>query len=300
MRRLFGSILLGATLPAYCLAQVTTSQYNNSRTGANLNETTLTLRNVNSVQFGRLFSLRVDGDVYAQPLYLPGLQIQNKGKHDVVFVATEHDSIYAFDAEGKPRIPLWHVNFTDAGQGITTVEGRDVQCPFVNPEIGITSTPVIDPGTGTLYVLARTKTGNKASGFHYTQRLHAIDVTSGAERMASPIEIHASVKAPGSGRNIDFDPLLENPRSALLLAAGNVYLTWGSSCDVGEYHGWVMVYDARHWNKRLHSIRPRTTSRAAFGLPTLVRRRTRVEMYSQRPGMENSTLLKERTMAIPS
>ena len=118
MLRLFGSLLLGAMLPACSVAQVTTSQYNNSRTGANLHETTLTPRNVNANQFGRLFSLRVDGDVYAQPLYLPGVQVQGKGKHDVVFVATEHDSVYAFDAQGQPRTPLWHINFTNAAQGI--------------------------------------------------------------------------------------------------------------------------------------------------------------------------------------
>ncbi len=220
MPRLSGLILLGASLPAYCLAQVTTSQYDNSRSGANLHETTLTARNVNADHFGRLFSLRVDGDVYAQPLYLPGVEIQGKGKHDVVFVATEHDSVYAFDAQGEPRTPLWHVNFTNTEQGITTVDGRDVQCPFINPEVGITSTPVIDPGTGTLYVLARTKSGNKASGFHYIQRLHAIDVTSGAERAGSPVDVHASIKGSGSAGDINFDPLIENPRSALLLAGG--------------------------------------------------------------------------------
>src|SRR5581483_3161952 len=174
----FGSILLGVILSACCTGQVTTSQYDNSRTGADRHETTLRPANVNSAQFGRLFSLRVDGDVYAQPLYLPGLQIQGKGRHNVVFVATEHDSVYAFDAEGQSRTPLWQVHFTNSDQGIVTVEGRDVRCPFINPEIGITSTPVIDSETGTLYVLARTKTGNKASGFKYVQSLHAIDVTS--------------------------------------------------------------------------------------------------------------------------
>ncbi len=205
----------------------------------------LTPRNVNSSQFGKLFSLRVDGDVYAQPLYLSDVQIQGKGMHKVVFVATEHDSIYAFDAEGQPRTPLWHVNFTKPDQGVTTVDGRDVRCPFINPEVGITSTPVIDVGTGTLYVLARSKTGSKSLGFNYVQRLHAIDITSGAERTGSPIDVHASVKAHGSGKNIDFDSLLENPRAGLLLSAGNVYLSWGSSCDVGDYHGWVMAYDVR-------------------------------------------------------
>ncbi|MBV9765338.1 MAG: pyrrolo-quinoline quinone [Acidobacteriaceae bacterium] len=245
MKRFSKTMLLGAALSTGCLGQVITSQYDNSRSGADLHETTLTPQNVNTDQFGRLFSLRVDGDVYAQPLYLAGLEIPGKGKHDVVFVATEHDSVYAFDAEGQPRTPLWHVNFTNAEHGETTVDGRDVQCPFINPEIGITSTPVIDPTTGTLYVLARTKTGNKTSGFHYFQRLHALDVTNGAERTGSPVEIHASIKAPASGSDLDFDPLIENPRSALLLAGGNVFLMWGSSCDVGKYHGWVMAYDAR-------------------------------------------------------
>ncbi len=244
MTRLFCLILLGASLPLYCIAQVTTSQYNNSRMGVNSHETTLTVRNVNADHFGKLFSLRVDGDVYAQPLYLPGVQVQGKGKHDVVFVATEHDSVYAFDAQGQPRTPLWHVNFTNAERDITTVDPRDVRCPFINPEIGITSTPVIDIDTGTLYVLARTRTGSKGAGLHFVQSLHAVDVTSGAERAGSPVDIRASAKGSEPAKDVAFDPLLENPRSALLLAAGNVYLTWGSSCDVGNYHGWVMAYDA--------------------------------------------------------
>lgn len=245
MRLLVACLLLGSTLSMYCHAQVTTSQYDNARTGTNIHETILTPGNVNANQFGRLFSLRVDGDVYAQPLYLSGLQIGSKERHDVIFVATEHDGVYAFDAGGQPRTPLWYVNFTNAKQGITTVDGRDVRCPFINPEIGITSTPVIDSVSGTLYVLARTKTGSKASGFHYVQSLHALDIGSGRERPGSPVDIQASVKGPDPAKNIDFDPLLENPRSALVLAAGTIYLSWGSSCDVGNYHGWVMAYDAR-------------------------------------------------------
>lgn len=236
------SVALGAALTFSCFAQITTSQYDNSRSGANLKESTLTPRNVNSTHFGRLFSLRVDGDVYAQPLYLPGLQISGKGKHDVIFVATEHDSVYAFDAEGRPATPLWRVDFTNPEKGVTTVAPQDVKCPFINPEIGITSTPVIDAATGTLYVLARTKEGSKAAGFQYSQQLHALDVTSGTERSGSPVKIQASVK--GRDGDVNFDPLLENPRSALLLASGIVYLTWGSSCDVGSYHGWVAAYDA--------------------------------------------------------
>ena len=228
-------------------AQVTTSQYDNARTGANLNETALTPQNVNPARFGKLFVLKVDGDIYAQPLYLAGVEIPGEGKHNVVFVATEHDSVYAFDADARPSTPLWHVSFLHSG--VTTLSAMAVRCPFIRPEIGITPTPVIDRETGTLYVLVRTKeSGSILEGSRYVQRLHALAITTGAEKFGGPVEIKASVKgrgAGGSGGHIDFDPLLELPRASLLLANGRVYLTWASSCDVGPYHGWVMSYDAR-------------------------------------------------------
>jgi hypothetical protein len=223
-------------------AQVTTSQYDNARTGANLNETVLTPQNVNVARFGKLFSLKADGDIYAQPLYLPGVEIPGKGKHNVVFVATEHDSVYAFDADGQPSTPLWQVNFLNKDAGVTAVPDRDVRCPFIRPEIGITPTPVIDISTGTLYVLARTKESAR-----YVQRLHALAITTGAEKFGGPVEIKASVKGRGAGGSngqIEFDPLRELPRAGLLLVKGNVYLTWASSCDVAPYHGWVIAYDA--------------------------------------------------------
>jgi hypothetical protein len=223
-------------------AQVTTSQYDNARTGANLNETTLTPQNVNVARFGKLFSLKADGDIYAQPLYLPGVEIPGKGKHNVVFVATEHDSVYAFDADGQPSTPLWQVNFLNKDAGVTAVPDRDVRCPFIRPEIGITPTPVIDISTGTLYVLARTKESAR-----YVQRLHALAITTGAEKFGGPVEIKASVKGRGAGGSngqIEFDPLRELPRAGLLQVKGNVYLTWASSCDVAPYHGWVIAYDA--------------------------------------------------------
>jgi len=212
-------------LPA--AAQMTTSQYDNARTGANLAETVLTPQDVNSRQFGKVFSFRVDGDIYAQPLYLPGVEIPGKGTHNVVFIATEHDSVYAFDADGKTTDPLWKVNFL--ASGASTVSARDVQCPFITPEIGITPTPVIDLTSGTLYVLARTKESNRA-----VQRLHALAITTGVEKFGGPTEIKAS----------GFDPLRELPRAGLLLANDQVYLTWASSCDVATYHGWIMAYDA--------------------------------------------------------
>jgi hypothetical protein len=227
--------------------RVITSQYNNARTGANLNETKLTPRNVNVQHFGRLFTLHVDGDVYAQPLFLRGVEIPGKGRHDVLFVATEHDSIYAFDAYGNPSTPLWQANFLK--NGLTTVPALDASCPFISPEIGITSTPVIDPDTGTLYVLARTRDG---SGFFvntYAQHLHALAVTTGVEKFGGPVEIRASMNGSGTGSRsgkLSFNPLRDNPRAALLLNHGAVYLTWASACDVSPYHGWVMAYGAQN------------------------------------------------------
>jgi hypothetical protein len=243
------AVVLLAVLALAALAgaqRVITSQYDNARTGANLNETKLTPRNVNVQHFGKLFTLHVDGDVYAQPLFLGGVEIPGKGRHDVLFIATEHDSVYAFDAYGNPSTPLWQASFLK--DGLTTVRALDASCPFISPEIGITSTPVIDPDTGTLYVLARTRDG---SGFFvnvYAQRLHALAVTTGVEKFGGPVEIRASMTGSGTGSSsgkLSFNPLRDNPRAALLLNRGAIYLTWASACDVSPYHGWVMAYGAR-------------------------------------------------------
>jgi hypothetical protein len=227
--------------------QVTTSQYDNARTGANLNETLLTPQNVNVKQFGRLAWFPVDGDVYAQPLYLPAVEIPGKGKHNLVLVVTEHDSVYAFDADKGSVTPLWEVSFVNEKRGIRTVFSQEVACPFIEPEIGITSTPVVDLSTGTVYVLARTKERN-GNQWEYRQKLHALAITNGAEKFGGPVSIHASTKETNylvfQGK-IDFDPLRENQRAALLLSKGKVYIAWASSCDVGPYYGWVMAYDAK-------------------------------------------------------
>jgi hypothetical protein len=242
-------LTLAVLLVSSCPAQVTTSQYDNARTGANLSESTLTPSNVNANQFGKAFSFQVDGDIYAQPLYLPRVEIPGKGAHNVVYVATEHDSVYAFDADGKSTSPLWQVNFLNSSAGVKTVTAREVACPFIRPEIGITPTPVIDRETGTLYVLARTKESQGVlASDRYVQRLHALAITTGAEKFGGPFEIKATVKGKGAGStngDISFDPLRELPRASLLLAKGQIYLTWASSCDVGPYHGWVMSYHAR-------------------------------------------------------
>ena len=181
-------------------AQVLTAQYDNARTGANLNERMLTPRNVNVTQFGKLFAFKVDGDVYAQPLYMPDLEVPGKGKYNVLFVATENDSVYAFDADGGSTAPLWHVRLANPSEGVKPLSEHDVSCFFISPLVGITPTPVIDLKTGTLYLLARIK--ERKGLFHgdeYKQRLHALAVTTGVEKFGGPVEIRAAVPGNGAG-----------------------------------------------------------------------------------------------------
>ena len=244
-------LLLSLTFAVAACAQpvVATAQYDNFRTGANPAETTLTPRNVNDKQFGALFTMAVDGDVFAQPLYVPKLEIPGKGVHNVVFIATEHDSVYAIDAAGQPAEPLWRVSFINPAAGVNPVPESAMRCPFISPEVGITSTPVIDTASRTIYVLARTEEKGADGTVRYYQRLHALDLATGAERPGSPVVIRGSVPTTSFfglwHSDVRFHAQLENPRAALLLAGGNVYLTWGSACDVGPYYGWVEAYDAR-------------------------------------------------------
>jgi hypothetical protein len=223
------------------------------RTGATLNEKTLTPQNVNARQFGKLGAFKVDGAAYAQPLFVPSVEIPGKGKHNVLFVATEHDSVYAFDATRPGDPPLWQVSLLDKAHGSVPVSEDDAQCPFIRPEVGITSTPVIDLATGTLYALARTKIRHAVGDDEYFQHLHALAITTGVEKFGGPKLISASVPGKGAGSangQVAFHPLRENPRAALLLANGALYLTWASSCDVDPYHGWVMAYDPQTLGQR--------------------------------------------------
>jgi hypothetical protein len=229
-------------------AQVSVTTYRNglARTGDNTKETILTRANVNPEQFGKLFSLPVDGQVYAQPLYLPSMTISGK-THNVVFVATEHDSVYAFDADAGSsanQSPLWQVSLTGAGETTATVSDV-LNCSSISPEVGITGTPVIDPSTNTLYVVA-----SSARDTHIVHRLHALDVTTGIERPGSPVVITASVPGSGDGffsssSTVEFHPDFHKNRAGLLLLNGIVYTSWGSYCDSLAYHGWIIAYDAK-------------------------------------------------------
>jgi hypothetical protein len=242
MRLLLLTILLS---PATAQVSVLTFHNDLARTGQNLAETTLTPANVNMQQFGKLFSYPVDGYVYAQPLYLPGVVIPGQGTYNVVFVATEHDTVYAFDADGSVTDPLWHVSFLDPASGVTTVPYQNVfGCTQIVPEIGITGTPVIDPDSGTLYVVAMTM---EVSGgtTNYAHRLHALDLTTGAERPGSPVLIQAAVSGTGDrGATVNFIPRNYKSRPGVLLWKGVVYTSWSSHCDAGAYHGWLIGYDA--------------------------------------------------------
>ena len=232
-------------LLAASAADVLTYHNDNARTGQDLDETILNPSNVNSSDFGMKFTDAVDGAIYAQPLYMAGVTIPGQGVHNVVFVATEHDSVYAFDAN-KPGPPLWHDSFINPAQGVTTVPSTQPWQSDLSPEVGITGTPVIYPTTGTLYVAAKTETITPAGPVDaYT--LHALDVSTGAEKFGGPVLVHPIVAGRGVGSvkgKVSFQAEFQLQRPALLLENGVVYLAFGSLGDHGPYHGWVVGYAA--------------------------------------------------------
>jgi outer membrane protein assembly factor BamB len=204
-----------------------------NRSGQNLSETSLTPANVTAATFGLLRNLAVDGKVDAQPLYVSRLSVSGSA-HNVVYAATEHDSVYAFDADTGSI--LWHVSLVAAGETLSDAHG----CDQVAPEIGVTSTPVIDRSAGAhgiLYVVAMSK--DASSNYH--QRLHALDLTTGAELLNGPVEI-AAMSPTAAGGTAMFNAGQYEERAALLLLNGTVYTSWTSHCDIAPYFGWIIAY----------------------------------------------------------
>lgn len=265
-----GGALLGQAGPAAAQVGVTTYHYNNARTGLNPLEFRLNPRTVSPTTFGKAFVQPVDGQIYGQPLYLPWRYIPGKGLHNVVYVATQNDSVYAFDADsnaGANAAPLWQVSLADAAHGAapgaTAVSNLDLgtsssgeACTDISPKIGVTATPVIDPLSNTLYVVAKTRENGVM-----VNRLHALDARTGQERAGGPAAIPGSLTTP-----IPFDPVWQFNRAALLLSKGTVYVAFSSHCDgFGEhpFHGWVFAFDA-------HTLKPTavmstTPGAGAFG-----------------------------------
>jgi hypothetical protein len=244
-RAFFQKLLLTALVAAtgygsHAQVSVLTYKYDAARTGQNVQETILTPAAVAGGMFHKIFTAPLDGYVYAQPLYVATVNNVSGGipghAYNVIYVATEHDSIYALDADSNhpTGTTLWNKNYLPPGE-TPVASVADLNCTDLIPEVGITSTPVIDPATATLYMVTKSK-GNGA--FH--QRLHAISTTDGTEKFGGPAEISAQLP----GINGTFDPLFQLNRAALLLDHGNIVIGWSSHCDTYNSHGWVMIYAA--------------------------------------------------------
>ncbi len=249
-------------LRTFFSANVLTYHNDAAGDGQNLAETTLNPTNVKT-GFGQLHNVGVDGQVYAQPLFVQNVAVAGQGTHNVVYVATEHDSLYAIDSVSGAV--LWKKSFLTSSS-VTTVPGGDTESTDLTPEVGITSTPVIDASTNTLYLVAKTKE-HVGSNFHYIQRIHAIDITSGAEKLGGPTVIAdticnnptagnsstytyvsgPSVTGTGAGSingRVTYNALRQHQRMALTLANGTIYVASASHGDNGPYHGWILGYSA--------------------------------------------------------
>jgi Legume lectin domain/Chitobiase/beta-hexosaminidase C-terminal domain len=239
-------LFCAATLSTVGQTPVLTQHNDNARTGQNTSETILTTANVNVGQFGKLFSLPTDGQVYAQPLYVPGVTI-NGVVHNVVIIATEADSVYAYDADsnaGANSLPLWKASLVPAGETPLN-SALTIGCTDLQPQIGITATPVIDSASNTIYVEAKTTNGS-----NYFHRLHALNLLTGAEKSPGPIQIAATVTGTGDGSTsgkLVFDSatmsLHQQARPGLLLVNSTIFIAFASHCDSGPYHGWLFSYD---------------------------------------------------------
>ena len=225
-------LLAAIAAPSQAQVDVLTQHNDNFRTGVNLQETVLKPLNVNPTDFGMLFKRVVDDQLYTQPLVVTGVAVGG-GTRDLVYVTTVNNSVYAFDAnDPEAKEPVWHVNF-----GIpANLHSADFGCLDINGQMGIIGTPVIDKARNVLYVVALTQTGaSNGTGANFTQRLHKLDLATGADLPESPVVIRAQ----------DFNPLMQNQRPALLLANGMVYVGYASHCDKEPYHGFLIAYDAK-------------------------------------------------------
>ncbi len=264
-----------ATSPDAPLVSVTTYHNDNARTGANTNETLLTPAAVNTNSFGRLMTYPVDGFVFAQPLYVPGVEIPGQGVHNIVFVATEHDSIYAFDADsnaGPNGGLLWKTNLGIPPLSNNGEFGDRYYVNFysnITPEVGITGTPVIDLASGTLFadILTREVTATT----NYYHRIHALNITNGTEQPYSPVTVAASVTGTGVGGNgttVSFEARQENQRPALTLAGGILYVAYAAFEDTDPYHGWVIGFNATNLEQLTNFVFNTTPDATVAGFGT--------------------------------
>ena len=270
-------LFLGSCLSLLAQTNVLTQHNDIGRTGQNLTETILTPANVSSGNFGKLYSIPLDGQAYAQPLYVSSLTIGGVN-YSVLFVATENDSVYAFDTNAGGS-QLWHANLIDAAHGATLGATPDPNsttgCGLAeNGQNGIVGTPVIDPVTNTVYAVAR----SFENGYP-VNRLHAIDITTGNEKFNGPITITASTSGTGSGSingALTMDPKWTNQRPGLLLAGSGatatVYIGFGSFCDAGPYHGWLLGYRAKaHSGRAAPALPPTRTAPMALTVSLFLR-----------------------------
>ncbi len=264
-----------ATLPTGSAISVLTYHYDNTRAGANTNETILTPAIVNTNNFGLLKKYTVDGYVYTEPLYVPNVTIPGQGTHNLVIIATEHDTVYAFDADGNVGTNggmLWHTNLgisaLSANQNAFGARYCGNCFPDIVPEVGVTGTPVIDPTTGTIFLDVFTREVTTTTNFYH--RLHALNITNGVEQPNSPVVVTGSV--PGTGVDsvggvMTFNAARSNERSALTLAGGIVYLAYAGYADTDPYHGWIIGYNATNLVRMTNYIFNTTpnATKAVFG-----------------------------------
>jgi outer membrane protein assembly factor BamB len=246
MKLTASAIFFACAFSASLFAQhgILSNHYDSFGTGTNTHESALKPANVNSSQFGKLYSYPVDGSIYAQPLYMPNVKMAS-GVRNVLYVATMNDKVYAFDAD-RAGSPLWSRNLADAAAGAMPVPVADITGDNnlnIVGNVGILGTPVIDPSAHAMYLVSRTREAGA-----YVQRLYALDIATG-ENKASPVEIAAEVKSAAKDAVngvVHFNAKTENQRPALGLAKHNVIIAWASHEDIGPYHGWIMAYDTKH------------------------------------------------------